>query len=112
MQCANGTYSIKGLGNSKNNVMEKTSDKIERLKAGQKVAFVSTILLFLLALLKAVVGYRFDSPLLVVDAYHSGADILINFTSLLGLWLASRKKSSRFPYGLYADRRTHRMGGI
>lgn len=81
--------------------MKKRSDKIDRLKAGQKVALISTILLFLLALLKAVVGYRFNSPLLIVDAYHSGADILINFTSLLGLWLASRKKSSRFPYGLF-----------
>ncbi len=101
MQWSPGTPFIRGLRDAINNVMEKVSDKIERLKSGQKVAFVSTILLFLLALLKAVVGYQFDSPLLVVDAYHSGADILINFTSLLGLWLASRKKSSRFPYGLY-----------
>jgi len=74
---------------------------MDRLKKGQQIALASTILLFLLALLKALVGYRFDSPLLVADAYHSGADILINFTSLLGLWLASRKKSARFPYGLY-----------
>ncbi len=82
-------------------VKNKQSDKVERLKAGQKIALSSTILLFFLALLKAVVGYRFNSPLLVADAYHSGADILINFTSLLGLWFASRKKSTRFPYGLY-----------
>jgi cation diffusion facilitator family transporter len=74
---------------------------VKRLKAGQKIALSSTILLFFLALLKAIVGIRFNSPLLVADAYHSGADILINFTSLLGLWFASRKKSTRFPYGLY-----------
>ena len=80
---------------------EEKFNKIIRLKEGQRIALISTVLLFLLALLKALVGYRFHSPLLVADAYHSGADILINCTSLIGLWLASRKKTVRFPYGLY-----------
>lgn len=80
---------------------EEKFNKIIRLKEGQRIALISTVLLFLLALLKALVGYRFHSPLLVADAYHSGADILINCTSLIGLWLASRKKTARFPYGLY-----------
>ncbi len=83
------------------NVNKQKINKVERLKAGQKIALISTIVLFLLALLKAVVGHHYNSFLLVADAYHSGADILINFTSLLGLWLASKKKSTRFPYGLY-----------
>ena len=43
----------------------------------------------------------FNSPLLIADAWHSGADILINLSSLIGLKLASKKKSNRFPYGLY-----------
>lgn len=77
------------------------NDRDLRLKKGQRVALTSTFLVFLLACLKAVVGYRYNSPLLIADAYHSGADILINITSLIGLWLASRKKSTRFPYGLY-----------
>ncbi|MFH2067408.1 MAG: cation diffusion facilitator family transporter [Pseudomonadota bacterium] len=76
-------------------------DKIKGLREGQRIALLSTILIFLLALLKAVVGIRFHSPLLVADAFHSGADILINFTSLFGLWMASRKKTNRFPFGLY-----------
>jgi len=38
---------------------------------------------------------------LIADAWHSGADILINLSSLIGLKLASKKKSNRFPYGLY-----------
>jgi len=54
-----------------------------------------------LALLKAFVGYTFNSPLLIADAWHSGADILINLSSLIGLKFASKKKSNRFPYGLY-----------
>ena len=80
---------------------ELSPDKIKRLREGQHIALLSTILIFLLALLKAIIGYRFDSPLLVADAFHSGADILINFTSLFGLLLASRKKTSRFPFGMY-----------
>ncbi len=77
------------------------SEKIDQLRKGQRIALTSTILIFFLALLKALVGYRFNSTLLIADAYHSGADILINLTSLLGLWLASKKKSIRFPYGFY-----------
>lgn len=76
-------------------------DKKEQLIKGQKIALFSTLLILFLSLLKAVIGHVFDSPLLVADAWHSGVDILINLTSLTGLWLASRKKSSRFPYGLY-----------
>jgi len=87
--------------NRMDELKEEKFRKVNRLKEGQRIALTSTILLFLLAFLKAFVGYRFDSSLLVADAYHNGADILINFTSLFGLWLASRKKSIRFPYGLY-----------
>jgi len=47
------------------------------------------------------VGYLFDSKVLVADAFHSGADLLAIFASGFGLWLASRKKTERFPYGLY-----------
>jgi cation diffusion facilitator family transporter len=75
--------------------------KKSQLKKGRNIALLSTVIIFSLSLLKAVVGYQFNSPLLVADAWHSGADILINFTSLAGLWVASKKKSTRFPYGLY-----------
>lgn len=76
-------------------------NKKEQLARGQRIAFLSTLLVFALALLKAGVGLMFNSPLLIADAWHSGADILINFSSLIGLKLASQEKSSRFPYGLY-----------
>jgi cation diffusion facilitator family transporter len=79
----------------------KIIDKRKQLKKGQRIALFSTLLILALALLKAFVGYRFNSPLLVADAWHSGADILINLSSLVGLILASKKKSSKFPYGLY-----------
>jgi len=79
----------------------KTIDKRKQLEKGQRIALFSTLLIFALALLKAFVGYMFNSPLLIADAWHSGADILINLSSLIGLKLASKKKSNRFPYGLY-----------
>ena len=83
--------------------MEKTRpiDKKKQLEKGQRIALLSTLLIFALAFLKAFVGYTFNSPLLIADAWHSGADILINLSSLIGLKLASKKKSNRFPYGLY-----------
>ena len=42
-------------------VKKERSAKMEGLKTGQKIAMLSTIVLFLLALLKFVVGYRFNS---------------------------------------------------
>ncbi len=71
------------------------------LQRGQRVALVATLATLLLALLKALVGWRFQAPVLVADAFHSGADLLAIFASYFGLWLAGKKKSDRFPYGLY-----------
>ncbi|MEA1928783.1 MAG: cation diffusion facilitator family transporter [Candidatus Auribacterota bacterium] len=82
-------------------IMDQQQDIIKSLKQGQKMAFIATGVTIVLAVMKAVVGYTFDSKLLVADAFHSGADVLAIFASGFGLWLASRKKSARFPYGLY-----------
>ncbi len=81
--------------------MQKEEDKKESLKQGQRIAFIATVVTLLLAAAKAAVGYLFDSKVLVADAFHSGADLLAIFASGFGLWLASRKKTERFPYGLY-----------
>ncbi len=62
---------------------------------------MATLVTLALALLKFIVGFTFDSSVLIADAVHSSADILAIFASGFGLWLASRKKSRRFPYGLY-----------
>ena len=81
--------------------MQKAADRKESLKRGQRIAFIATVVTLLLAAAKAAVGYLFDSRVLVADAFHSGADLLAIFASGFGLWLASRKKTERFPYGLY-----------
>ncbi|MFH2068318.1 MAG: cation diffusion facilitator family transporter [Candidatus Omnitrophota bacterium] len=76
-------------------------ERTEGLKQGQKIAFIATFATIFLALIKAAVGYLFDLKILIADAFHSGADVLAIFASGFGLWLASKKKSKTFPYGLY-----------
>ncbi len=82
-------------------IVDIKKDKIQGLKQGQRIAFIVTFVTLLLAAMKATVGYLFDSKVLVADAFHSGADVLAIFASGFGLWLASRERSARFPYGLY-----------
>lgn len=81
--------------------MKSNSVKIERLKKGQKIAFIATFLTLFLAIAKGFTGYFFNSEILIADAFHSGADLLAIFASGFGLWLAAKKKSAKFPYGLY-----------
>ena len=81
--------------------VQKKPDKTESLKQGQRIAFIATVVTLLLATTKAAVGYLFDSKVLVADAFHSGADLLAIFASGFGLWMASREKTAKFPYGLY-----------
>lgn len=81
--------------------MNSEGEKTKRLGQGQRIAWIATLLTLLLALVKGVVGHRFDSPLLVADAVHSAGDMVTIAASGFGLWLAARKKSEKFPYGLY-----------
>lgn len=81
--------------------MVNNKDEVRGLKQGQKIAFIATVATLLLAVFKGLIGFLFDSVILVADAFHSGADLLAIFASFFGLWLASKKKSARFPYGLY-----------
>jgi divalent metal cation (Fe/Co/Zn/Cd) transporter len=80
--------------------VESTNSHRDLLKQGQRVALAATIIILVLAIAKFVVGYLFDSRILVADAFHNGVDVLAIFASWFGLWLASRKESARFPYGL------------
>ena len=75
--------------------------KIHNLKKGQRLALYATIITLLLAVSKGIVGYLFNSKVLIADAFHSSADTIAIFASAFGLWLASRTKNDRFPYGLY-----------
>lgn len=81
--------------------MKSEEEKRERLKQGQRMAFFASLVILALALGKGTVGYLFDSHLLVADALHNAGDMVTVAASGLGLLLASRRKSKRFPYGLY-----------
>jgi cation diffusion facilitator family transporter len=81
--------------------MDKHPDKFKKLKRGQKTAFAAAFITLLLAITKGLVGYFYDSKILIADAFHGGADLLAISASGFGLWLASRKKTTKFPYGLY-----------
>lgn len=81
--------------------MENSIEHNRLLKRGQKVALTATIAIFLLAVAKLFIGHLFQSRILIADAYHSCVDVLAIFASWFGLHVASRKKSARFPYGLY-----------
>lgn len=81
--------------------MNNETERMQRLARGQRIALIASLLTLLLAIIKGVVGQWFDSPLLVADAVHSAGDVITIAASGFGLWLAARKKSDRFPYGLY-----------
>jgi cation diffusion facilitator family transporter len=81
--------------------MDTAKNHTESLKQGQKVALTASFLILFLALGKFIIGTLFNSRILIADAFHSGVDVVAIFASWLGLWLASRKKSKKFPYGLY-----------
>ncbi len=65
------------------------------------MAFLASLVILFLALGKGVVGYLFNSHLLVADAFHSAGDMVTVAASGFGLWLAARRKTEKFPYGLY-----------
>jgi cation diffusion facilitator family transporter len=90
------------IGETLTETMEnRKEEKVKELKKGQRVAFIATFVTLILAVMKGAIGYLFDSKILIADAFHSGADFLAIFASWFGLWMASKKKSARFPYGLY-----------
>jgi cation diffusion facilitator family transporter len=78
-----------------------TDNKIEKLKPGQKIAFISAFITLILAILKGTIGSLFNSKILIADAFHSSTDLFAILISGFGLWLASKKKSDKFPYGLF-----------
>jgi len=81
--------------------MKQQTDQINALRQGKRIAIWAGVVNTFMALMKGVIGYIFASPILIADAFHSGADIFLNLASSFGLWMASREKSDRFPYGLY-----------
>jgi cation diffusion facilitator family transporter len=81
--------------------MNTEAQKKKKLKQGRSMAFLASLVILLLAFGKGVVGYLFDSHLLVADAFHSAGDAVTVAASGFGLLIAARRKTEKFPYGLY-----------
>jgi cation diffusion facilitator family transporter len=71
-----------------------------QLTAGQRTA-AAALLTVLLASGKGWIGHLRGPPALTADAVHSAADALAIFASWVGLQLAGRAPTRRFPFGLY-----------
>ena len=75
-------------------------DKKE-LKKGENAALVSALVSFILAVLKAVVGFYSGAVVLISDALDSASDVVSSFAAYLGLKIAGKKATEKFPYGFY-----------
>lgn len=73
----------------------------EQLKKGQKLAEKAAIIVALLAITKAIIGFFSNSLVLLSDAVHSASDLLPVFASWAGLKIAQKKPDERFSYGYY-----------
>jgi len=71
------------------------------IRKGQRAAKNATIITVLLAMLKAVVGLLSGSLALLTDALHSTIDIVTISISFVGLKIAGKRPTKRFPYGYY-----------
>jgi cation diffusion facilitator family transporter len=76
-------------------------EKIKLLKKGQRTALISSLISFLLAILKAVVGFLSGSVVLIADALESATDIVSGLAAFFGLRIAQKKPDEKFPYGYY-----------
>ena len=71
------------------------------LKRGEKLAGRAFFLETVLAGSKVAIGILSGSAVLVSDAIHSVSDVSSIITSWLGLRIAQRDPSKKFPYGYY-----------
>jgi len=76
-------------------------ESLNRLKEGQRVAKNAIVVNLILAIFKGIIGFFSGSVALITDAVHTGADSITTFASWLGLKVAARKPSEKFPYGYY-----------
>ena len=67
----------------------------------EKISILSTIVNFILALLKLAVGFLVKSTALIADGIHSGLDIFSSLITFLGIKIAKKPADPKHPYGLF-----------
>ena len=75
----------------------------------EKISLISTLVNFLLALFKLIIGLLINSVALIADAIHSGMDIFSSLVTFLGIKAAKKPVDQKHPYGYY---RTESLAGL
>lgn len=70
-------------------------------KKGEKAAKLSTIVLLALGILKGIVAVVSGSVALLAGTIDSFADVFSSIAVWMGLKIAKKKPTARFPYGYY-----------
>jgi cation diffusion facilitator family transporter len=70
-------------------------------KKGEKAARLSTATLFVLGVLKGVVAVLSGSLALLAGAIDTFSDVFSSVAVWVGLRIAEKKPTERFPYGYY-----------
>ncbi|MDD5450925.1 MAG: cation diffusion facilitator family transporter [Desulfovibrionales bacterium] len=71
----------------------------DRFRQISKVLWIILILNFAVAASKLFYGWFINSASIMADGYHSFSDGSSNIIGLFGIWMASRPKDERHPYG-------------
>ncbi len=77
------------------------NDNSEILEKGEKAARISTIILLALSILKGTVAIISGSVALLAGTIDSFSDVFSSIAVWLGLKIAKKKPTERFPYGYY-----------
>ncbi len=75
--------------------------KVSLFKQGQKATLIAAGTTIFFAIAKAVAGIMSGSIVLIGDAIHSAADSFSAFFAWIGLKIAQKKPTKKFPYGFY-----------
>ena len=76
-------------------------DKNKEKREGERIAAFATWAVLFLMIIKGATGLVLGSIALLADAVHSFADIFASFIVYLGLKVAKKEPSERFPFGYY-----------
>lgn len=73
----------------------------EKAEEGERIAALATWAVFALMVIKGAAGLFLGSIALLADAVHSFADIFASLIVYLGVRIAKKEPSERFPFGYY-----------
>lgn len=76
-------------------------ERVALFRQGKKTTIIAALATIFFAGAKVVVGLISGSLVLIADAIHSAADSVSAFFVWLGLKIAQKKPTEKFPYGFY-----------